>query len=469
LELNPVPFKGYGSAIQIFSAVVNRASSLILYAAMALAPLPLGSTGPATISFWCIVLGVGVMLASLLELRKVQLAFIGLTAVLMVAYAVVLHEQLAAEPWLAAVHPIWREASDLLGTQILPSASIARNQPLFAVGAPLAAMLCFLCSLIICADRIRARQLLKVIAWSGAAYAIYGIALSVFDPVTMTWRSRPVVLTSTFVNRNTAAVYFGACSILWLLLVFERLRRHGPVAKMTWVAMPSGSWWKDLRDVLLPSTMMFVCLVATFMTNSKAGAILSLTSLVVAAGTYFFRDLRGRRSVLLVIAAGGGIALLAFQLLAGSLMVRIGQQGLIDSTRLDIYRSTLRMIADHPWFGTGLGTFALAFPEYRSDQISMFGIYDRAHNTLLEIAAELGLPMAGLIVAGWLIVFGVLVHGIRTRRRERVVPVAAFAVALLAILHSLVDFSLQVPGFAIIVFALVGAGIAQSFRSINSQ
>jgi hypothetical protein len=28
----------------------------------------------------------------------------------------------------------------------------------------------------------------------------------------------------------------------------------------------------------------------------------------------------------------------------------------------------------------------------------------------------------------------------------------------------MIDFSLQIPGFALMVFALVGAGLAQSFR-----
>ena len=31
-------------------------------------------------------------------------------------------------------------------------------------------------------------------------------------------------------------------------------------------------------------------------------------------------------------------------------------------------------------------------------------------------------------------------------------------------LHSLVDFSLQISGYAIVVFALVGAGLAQSLQ-----
>ena len=69
------------------------------------------------------------------------------------------------------------------------------------------------------------------------------------------------------------------------------------------------------------------------------------------------------------------------------------------------------------------------------------------------------------MVAGWLLVLGMLVGGIFRRRRDLSVPVAALCSAILAVLHSLIDFSLQIPGYAIVVFAIVGAGLAQSFPS----
>ena len=37
-------------------------------------------------------------------------------------------------------------------------------------------------------------------------------------------------------------------------------------------------------------------------------------------------------------------------------------RGLSDEARLETYRSTLRMIVDHPWFGTGLGDFCVELP-----------------------------------------------------------------------------------------------------------
>lgn len=430
---------------------------------VALAPLPRGSSEPATVAIWCIVLGVTVILASALEIRTPQLVFIGLAAVLALMYGVVLHEQLSVHPWFASPHPVWKETAELLQIPIEPSVSIVRNQPLFAIGAPLAALLSFLSGLLVGANRIRARRLLHVIAWSGVAYAIYGLAIALVDPATGIFRVRPIPLTSTFVNRNTAAVYFGACSVIWLLLVCEQIlneRSNRDVSRINHQQL----WLAQFVSLL---TMMVICLLATFMTVSRAGVSVSLLGFVVAVVGFLYRDLVGRRGVFIAVGAGCGLALLTLYFLAGNVVARF-YEDVIDHTRLSVYRSTLRMIADRPWFGTGLGTFASAFPAYRSDDISMHGIFDRAHSTLLELAAEAGLPLASIVVIGWMIAFGVLAHGVRTRRRDRIIPAAALSVGLLAALHSLVDFSLQIPGFAIVLSGLLGAGIAQSWSKSDT-
>jgi O-antigen ligase len=438
--------------------VADRGSCTLFYLVVALAPLPLGSTEPAMVAIWCVVLGVTVILASVLEIRTPQLVFIELAAVLALMYGVVLHEQLSAHPWFASPHPIWKETAELLQIPIEPSVSIVRNQPFFAIGAPISALLSFLSGLLVGANRSRAHQLLSVIAWSGVAYAIYGVAFALVDPATGIFRASPIPLTSTFVNRNTAAVYFGACSTIWLLLVCEQILNQRSNREMS--RINHRQLW--LAQFVLLLTMTVICLLATFMTGSRAGVSVSLLGFVVAVVGLFYRDLAARRGVSIAFGAGCGVALLTLYFLAGNVVERFYDTGLIDQTRLSLYRSTIRMIADHPWFGTGLGTFASAFPAYRSDELSMYGIYDRAHSTLLELAAEAGLPLASIVVIGWMIAFGVLAHGLRTRRRDRIIPAAALSVGLLAAFHSLVDFSLQIPGFAIVVFGLLGAGIAQS-------
>ena len=215
--------------------------------------------------------------------------------------------------------------------------------------------------------------------------------------------------------------------------------------------------------------MLFLCLAAMFMTGSRGAVVLSLLALVVAFTAFFRRNLPTRTGLITALAGGGAVALLLLQVMGAGVNGRFDIQGLADGGRLEVYRSTLRMIADHPWFGTGQGTFAYAFPAYRSANVSMWGVWDIAHNSLLEIAADMGVPIAALVVAAWMVIFAVLVHGSRVRRRGLLFPVAALAVALVAVLHSLIDFSLQIPGYSIVALSLIGTGLAQSFAGDHSR
>ena len=449
-------------------APINRISSFLLFATVAAAPFPFGSTDHSAIAFWCVVLGLGVLAVSPRGIRREHLPLFCLAAIVVLAYGLVLHEQLSERPWIAAAHPLWRETAETLGVSISPSVSIARNQPFFAVGAPLANMLAVICSFIVCIDRDRAHQLLRVIAWSGAAYAIFGIAAYLIDPTHIMWREKIAyrdVLTSTFINRNTAAVYFGSCAVLWLLFLAQDVRRHLPAGPIFWSGVPRLLLAKTPRSIVISLSILLLCLAAMLMTNSRAGIVLSLVTLVVAFAIFFYRDLPRRGGIAATIVIGGLVALVFLQILGGNVSGRFDMQGLSDEGRLDVYHSTLRMIADHPWFGTGLGTFVWSFPAYRSANISIWGVWDRAHSTPLELATDLGLPLAGLIVLIWLIIIAVLIRGVRVRRRDLIVPIGAISVAILGLAHSMIDFSLQIPGYSIVVFALVGAGLAQSFSS----
>jgi O-antigen ligase len=443
----------------------NRISSFILFITVAAAPFPSGSTAPAAIAFWCVALGLGVIAVSPRRLSREHLPLLGSAIIVTLAYAFVLHEQLAARPWIASPDPLWREAADTLGMPIAPSVSIARNEPFFALGAPLANMLAVICSFVVCIDRVRARQLLRVIAWSGVAYAVYGIA-EYLDPTHNLWRDKVLIgrFTSTFINPNTAAVYFGSCAVLWLLFILHDLRQRLPLDSIYWKSAP------HLLLSELPTlsfTMLFICLAAILMTSSRAGIVLSFMALVVAFVGFYYRDLQQRGWIAAALVIGGLTALVFLLILGENFFDRIETQGLSDPRRLETYRSTLRMIADHPWFGTGLGTFVWSFPAYRTANVSMWGVWNVAHSTPLELAADLGLPLAVLIGVAWVVVLVVLTRGVRTRRIDRIVPVGVLAVAILALAHSAIDFSLQIPGYAILVFALVGAGLAQSFSSQN--
>jgi O-antigen ligase len=461
---------------EITARTLNAVPSCLLFSVVAGAPLPFGSFDKTTIAFWCVLLGFAALSTALstYHLRRGQLLLLGGIGLIVVFYAFVLHEQLADHPWVASYNPLWAQTSKVLGIRIIPSVSIVRGEPFFALGAPLACVLALICGLIIGSDRDRARQILQVVAWSGAVYAIYGILSFLIAPTMLLWREKEAYLgnlTGTFVNRNTAAAYFGSCAVVWLALLLEKIRRHLRTRKIVWKKVPAQILSHTPRAIILSFSMLFACLMAMFLTGSRAGVLLSLFALVVTFIVYFRRDLPPGKGIWVALVGSASAALVLLQFMGGVVSTRFDVQGLADEGRLAAYRSTLKMISDYPWFGTGLGTFAWAFPAYRSPDVSMQGVWDIAHSTPLELAAEVGLPLAGAVVLGWLIMLAVLVHGVQVRRRDTVIPLAALCVSIIAILHSCVDFSLQIPGYAIVIFALVGAGLAQSFetRTLENQ
>jgi O-antigen ligase len=452
----------------------NRLPALILAVAVAGAPFPFGSRDAATVAFWCLVLALGLLLASPRRLRSGHYRLLAGIAGIVACWAFVLHEQLADHPWIAHPNPIWARASELLKTELTPSVSVIRGEPFYALGTPLANVLALALGLIVGADRESADRALKVMAWAGVGYAIYGIGNLLLFPAAFLWRERTAdlgSLTATFVNRNTAAAYFGSCAVVWLLLAMARVRGRLPAGPIEWKKLGRNVYPEGRGDtqIIVRFVMFFICLSAMFMTGSRGGVLSSLFAMVVAAVIFFRSDLPRVASLLIVTAGFAAMALGLLQILGGNVQARIDAGGLVEQGRLEAYRSTLRIIADYPWFGTGLGTFAAVFPPYRSASISIVGIWDLAHSTPLELAAEVGVPLALVTAIGWIVALLVLMRGTRRSRRETIVPHAALAVSLIALLHSSIDFSLQVAGYAIVVFAVAGIGLAQSVSSAASR
>lgn len=446
----------------------NLPATLILFFVVACAPFPFGSTNDIAIAFWCLCLSVALMLASTRALRSEHLWLLAGIGVIIIGYAIVLHEQVADHPWVAPFNPIWKKATELIDIPIASSASIVKNEAFFALGAPLANILAIILGIIIGAERERARRMLWVIAISGSLYAFYGVASFLVEPTMLLWRDKTAYLgsvTGTFINRNTAAAYFGSCAVIWMLLIVEDVRRRVPERRIIWKRLSRDLSAIPLRKILPRLLALLICLIAMFMTGSRAGVGLSLLAMLASFTVFLRNDLPPRTGVLISLGSGVIVALGLLQLFGGSVSSRFDSYGLVDGERGEAWKSTLRIIADNPWFGTGMGTFQWAFPPYRSPNVSIRGIWDAAHSTPLELASEVGVPLSLLIALAWLVMLIVLAKGTFRRRRDGIIPLAAAATACLSLLHSCLDFTLQVPGYSIPFFTLFGVGIAQSYRS----
>jgi len=438
----------------------NRLATGLFCVTVAIAPLPYGASDPSAVS--AVVAGLGIALLCVRpRLRAPQdLGVLAFLAFIGVGYGLVLHEQLSANPWLQNLPDMaWLRSSSLLGDPS-ESFSVVRDQPFFALGNTLACIGALLCSYLVCMDRRNAESLLKVVAWTGVAYAAFGIASYIVAPEMVLWREKVLfrsVLSGTFPNRNTAAIYFGICSVLWALRLSRRLLDQRVFSEGRW-RIANLTW-----DVGLGVACggFLLCFLAMMLTGSRAGIAISLIGICAAIAILFNREIRSRPAALWLLLPVLGGAALSFLVLGGQVGERLGKFGLSGGGRWEAYASTWHIVSEHPFFGTGLGTFASVFPRFRSGDVSIWGIWDRAHNTLLELAAEVGIPLAALVGMAWTLALLALLRGSLRRQKGAIYPLAGLVCGAMAVLHSMVDFSLQVPGLAVTVMALVGMGLAQ--------
>jgi O-antigen ligase len=112
--------------------------------------------------------------------------------------------------------------------------------------------------------------------------------------------------------------------------------------------------------------------------------------------------------------------------------------------------------------GHGLGAFEQSFPAYQAPaQITAYRV-DKAHNTYLETAYELGVPMALILLAIPALILALCANAIGRRNQDALMPAVALATGTVVGVHALADFSIQIPAIALTWAALLGAGFAQA-------
>jgi hypothetical protein len=114
----------------------------------------------------------------------------------------------------------------------------------------------------------------------------------------------------------------------------------------------------------------------------------------------------------------------------------------ISSSRFAIWRDTLTLIGQQPWFGVGFGEFNFAWTLTPLPQRPV-AFFDHTHNLPLQLAVELGLPLALLVMA--LLIWG-LWRGVQqawtTPAELGVAQRCAMLMVLMIGLHSLVEYPL---------------------------
>jgi len=383
-----------------------------------------------------------------------------------IAVSVWIYVQAATWTPVQLHNPIWELEGQGLDIKIPGSITINRSQTAIALIRLLTVGAVFWLYLQLCRSPQRAYRSVQVVAFVGVAYAIYGIVSFCVFPGTILWFPKTAYLdsiTSTFINRNSYATYAGVglvCALGVGLSEYFRgaaaagrsLARQGAAFVAATVG-PAGAWL----------AAAFVLAMALVLTGSRGGILASIAGIVAFALLVLMRGRSARAGLGLFTAlAAVGIAIFTFGDFFAARLLYLS----VDATdRVAVYRLTLLSVLDSPWTGFGHGTFSTVFSMYRDLSVSPVGMWDKAHNTYLEIIQGLGIPAAALFFAMLLFLVARCAYAALTRRSSSTAPLVAASASVIVGLHSFVDFSMQMQAVALTWTALLGAGMAQSWSS----
>jgi len=140
----------------------------------------------------------------------------------------------------------------------------------------------------------------------------------------------------------------------------------------------------------------------------------------------------------------------------------------LSSSRFGIWANTWRLIAQQPWAGVGFGEFNLAWTltPFPGRPVAFF---DHTHNLPLQLAVELGLPLAALILA---LLAGALWRLWQFGRRDGDAAAACVRSAgmmlLLIALHSQLEYPLWYAYFLLPTAWLLGYGLGRPAAVVAS-
>lgn len=294
-----------------------------------------------------------------------------------------------------------------------------------------------------------------VVALVGIHYVASGARLlyGVYAPMAPSGYSAP------FMNRNHQAGWLVMVLSLTIGLLVGEVARGLRTVAPTWRAR---TLWLSSKQanvgllLVLGSVLMGVGVLAT---RSRSGTAIFVAALVVLAifGSRRQSSKIQRRVVPIALAAS---VLISFAVNGAGVVGRTAGMSWFTDGRLAAWKDSLRILGDYWVTGTGFNTYGVSMLHYQTAQGPIKFI--ETHNDYLQLAVEGGLLLG---VPALLLVLS-LIAEIRRRFRERNddprtywLRVGAVVGLLAMALQSTVDFTLQMPGAAVMFATLLAIAI----------
>jgi O-antigen ligase len=291
--------------------------------------------------------------------------------------------------------------------------------------------------------------------------------------------------------RKLAVIFCVYGFVIAAMALFQGIAPNG---KLLWLRHPEhGGWiygsyvnhnhYAGLMELLVPIPLI---LSLTRLVEQKERIVAGVAAAVMT-GTIFLSGSRGGMLAIFVEFAVLAVVLLrqnrgmrialgvaAFAIVLLSLLSWLGGKELTTRVssistearsevsggmRLTIDRDSLHMFQSRPVLGWGLGTFPVVYPEFRSFYTNFF--VNEAHNDYLQLLTEMGLLGVGVMVWFLIVLYRNAIRKIGdwTSDVSSAVTLACTLGFTGILVHSLLDFNLQIPANAALfyVFCTIAA------------
>jgi O-antigen ligase len=266
--------------------------------------------------------------------------------------------------------------------------------------------------------------------------------------------------TGTYVNRNHFAGFLELIipfSVALVLYEHAKSVRNGRAARGL-KGIVAGETLSRMGSRLFAAIVMVAALIFS---GSRMGILAGMASLVLMVA---FSGVQRKAGVWIAAVVMICVTALVLWIGAGSAFGRFGsisnEYSSAGESRASLWKGTVQLIEGHPLLGSGLGTFPVAFTAVQSTFLGKF--VNHAHNDYLEIANDLGIPVAILLFASIVMLFARLARRMVSAdvRFERAVALGCMGSIAAILLHSLTDFNLYIPANALLFSLVLGLASA---------
>lgn len=436
-------------------AKVNTVSMWIVSATVALTPLALGGNRPL---LWPIMLAVLSMTlvfnaASLMRLGAAPAAAL---SVYKLEIAIVALFFLFA---IFQVVPIgWIEPLADYGLPDAMTVSVAPNESLLFIITWLNVFILGYLVIQFTRNEQRSIEFLAILFWIVVAHAALGFVLfHEFEDSTILGPKWAYLgsMTGAFVNRNTFATFLASGAVVGTALVLRDFAKSG-----------SGlfSAAASSKPVLFKILGIFLIMAVLFGTGSRMGLFVGFLGIILTISLVVPRQIaEGRRlpRVLSIIVFAVIALALVLWAYGAQTIERLGSVERSADVRFALYEQTWAMIMARPWTGFGGGAYELAFPLFHQPDVSVDLLWQKAHNSYLGLWADYGLIFGSLPWLVLLMLVSRMFGAVWSRSAPDYAAIASIVVAVVAMIHATVDFSLEIQGYALLFSAILGTGAAR--------